>query len=212
MPVICLGPVCIPLWPLLALVLKPVWNLLPESVRDPIANAWYTMWEHCTFIPERFRPRRPVHRRGKAHCENGVCTWTRGDDNVKTEDDSTSTTKSTADIPQAKEDGEVIELQDPEEFDKLVVSKKLFIVDYSAEWCHPCQLIAPVFAELAQQYKDKATFVRVDVDALDDLALDNGVTSLPAFHIYQGNEKLETLVGANPEKLRATVAKRCGGN
>lgn len=60
------------------------------------------MWEHCTFIPERFRPRRPVHRRGKAHCENGVCTWTRGDDNVKTEDDSTSTTKSTADIPQGE--------------------------------------------------------------------------------------------------------------
>ncbi|KAF4655090.1 hypothetical protein FOL47_009574 [Perkinsus chesapeaki] len=165
MPVICLGPVCIPIWPLVALILKPLWDLLPQHTREFIADKWYTFWEHLTFIPERFRP--------------------------------------------PKNDGEVIELEDAEHFDKLAAENKLLVVDYSAEWCKPCQKMAPIFADLALEYKDKAAFVHVDVDECDDLAMDHGVASLPAFRIYQGSETLESIVGADEKKLRAAVSKRC---
>ena len=51
------------------------------------------------------------------------------------------------------------------EFDEVLADEKLVVVDFTAAWCPPCQMIAPKYAELAEVVKDYATLVKVDVDA-----------------------------------------------
>ena len=67
------------------------------------------------------------------------------------------------------------------EFDELLQSDKLVVVDFTATWCPPCQMIAPKFAEHADVVKDYAELVKVDVDENSDTAQDCGITCMPTF-------------------------------
>ncbi|KOO27543.1 nek4 protein [Chrysochromulina tobinii] len=79
-------------------------------------------------------------------------------------------------------------------------SNVAMVVDFTAVWCGPCQRIAPLFAELAQQHGN-ALFVKVDVDELEDVMHSCEVLAMPTFQIYKGGEKVDTLTGANEKKL-----------
>ena len=79
-------------------------------------------------------------------------------------------------------------------------SNVAMVVDFTAVWCGPCQRIAPLFAELAQQHGN-ALFVKVDVDELEDVVHSCEVLAMPTFQIYKGGEKVDTLTGANEKKL-----------
>ena len=85
-------------------------------------------------------------------------------------------------------------------------SNVAMVVDFTAVWCGPCQRIAPLFAELAQQHGN-ALFVKVDVDELEDVMHSCEVLAMPTFQIYKGGEKVDTLTGANEKKLVDMVAK-----
>ena len=56
------------------------------------------------------------------------------------------------------------------------------IVDYSAEWCGPCKIIGPYFSELADK-NPSLLFVNVDVDDMDSIASENGITAMPTFQV-----------------------------
>jgi thioredoxin 1 len=56
------------------------------------------------------------------------------------------------------------------------------IIDYSAEWCGPCKVIGPYFAELAEKHTS-LLFVNVDVDDNDTIAVENGITAMPTFQV-----------------------------
>ena len=79
------------------------------------------------------------------------------------------------------------------------------VVDFTAEWCGPCQAIKPFYTELAAKHKDAALFLKVDVDEMDDIAQEAGVAAMPTFQVYKEGSKVDTVTGASEGKLEAMV-------
>lgn len=67
-------------------------------------------------------------------------------------------------------------------------------------------MIAPFFEELSGKYPS-VQFIKVDVDELDDVSSEAGVSAMPSFFMYKDGAKIDELVGASKEKLEAMVAK-----
>ena len=76
------------------------------------------------------------------------------------------------------------------------------LVDFTASWCGPCKMIAPFFEELAGKYPG-VVFVKVDVDDLDDVAAECGISAMPTFQLYSNGVKVQELTGADKDKLEA---------
>nr|XP_020480280.1 thioredoxin-like [Monopterus albus] len=85
---------------------------------------------------------------------------------------------------------------------------KLVVVDFSATWCGPCKLIAPVFVELSEKDENKnVVFLKVDVDEAEDVSSFCKISCMPTFHFYQNGERVAEFSGANVDKLKETLAK-----
>ena len=76
------------------------------------------------------------------------------------------------------------------------------LVDFTASWCGPCKKIGPYFEELATKYTD-VIFVKIDVDDLDDVAAECGISAMPTFQLYSNGVKVQELTGADKDKLEA---------
>ena len=77
--------------------------------------------------------------------------------------------------------------------------KGLAVVDFSAEWCGPCKMLAPVLEELSDEIQ--ADFYNVDVDDNQQLAIQYGITNIPALLVMKDGEKKEILVGFKPKEV-----------
>ncbi|OEL28190.1 Thioredoxin H-type [Dichanthelium oligosanthes] len=110
----------------------------------------------------------------------------------------------------AAEEGVVIACHTKEEFDtqmnKAKEAGKLVIIDFTASWCGPCRVIAPVFVEYAKKYPH-TVFLKVDVDELKEVAAEYKIEAMPTFHFIRNGEKIQTVVGARKEELVATIEK-----
>lgn len=85
-------------------------------------------------------------------------------------------------------------------FDSVVLgSDKPVLVDFWAEWCGPCRMISPVLEELSNEYGDKITVAKVNVDFEPDLAMRYNVTGIPLVGLFQGGQMVKQLVGARPK-------------
>merc|ERR1711916_286848 len=84
---------------------------------------------------------------------------------------------------------------------------KLVVVDFSAEWCGPCKMIAPVFEQLSKDHAD-VVFIHVDVDTLEDLPDGADVRGVPTFKFFKDGALLEQFSGANKDKLEATIKSK----
>ncbi len=90
------------------------------------------------------------------------------------------------------------------EFSDLIKNNEMVVVDYFAEWCGPCKMIAPKFEQFSQAYS-KAKFIKVDVDQLEDVAQSAGIRAMPTFHIYVKGQKAAEIIGADPKKLEDAI-------
>ncbi|KAM3424190.1 hypothetical protein BST61_g11269 [Cercospora zeina] len=91
------------------------------------------------------------------------------------------------------------------DFDVLVADKdKLSVIDCYATWCGPCKVIAPQVSKLADEFNN-ATFYKLDVDELPDVAQELGVRAMPTFYLFKNGEKVKEVVGANLNALRAAI-------
>ncbi|KAG0472373.1 hypothetical protein HPP92_016919 [Vanilla planifolia] len=79
-------------------------------------------------------------------------------------------------------------------------SKKLVVVDFTASWCGPCRIIAPLFAELAKRFVD-VLFLKVDVDELKPVAEEWKINAMPTFVFLKEGVIVDKLVGANKDDL-----------
>uniref|UniRef100_A0A6B2LTR0 Thioredoxin domain-containing protein n=1 Tax=Arcella intermedia TaxID=1963864 RepID=A0A6B2LTR0_9EUKA len=83
----------------------------------------------------------------------------------------------------------------------------MVVVDFSATWCGPCQMIAPIYEKLAKKYTS-AIFLHVDADEMKGKIADlQDVTGLPTFKFFKNSSLLTQIVGADPNQLEATVNK-----
>ena len=83
---------------------------------------------------------------------------------------------------------------------------QLVVVDFTASWCGPCQMIAPKFAEIDAENSD-VTCIKVDVDENSEVAGEQGINCMPTFKFYKNGECVFTMEGANEAGLRAKIAE-----
>ncbi len=82
-------------------------------------------------------------------------------------------------------------------FDKFLENTNLpVLVDFWADWCMPCRIMAPVMEELARDYAGKAMFARVNVDENPEVASRYSIMSIPHFIIFRNGRPTERIVGA----------------
>lgn len=89
-------------------------------------------------------------------------------------------------------------IQDEAEFDSLLTSESILVVDCTATWCGPCKVIAPLIDRLAEEYADRAKVFKLDLDANKPVAKRFGIKSIPAVMFFKDGELAETIVGAKP--------------
>jgi thioredoxin 1 len=88
------------------------------------------------------------------------------------------------------------------EFEREVLqSPTLTIVDFWAEWCGPCKMIAPLLEEVARELPDKVKIVKVNVDAEQQLAQKFGIYNIPTLLFFKGGAVAETLIGTVAKKV-----------
>jgi len=81
----------------------------------------------------------------------------------------------------------------------VLKSDKPVIVDFWAEWCGPCRMVAPVLEEIANEYRGKVVVAKVNVDNEPTLAEQYNVTGIPLLGVFKGGQMVKQLVGARPK-------------
>jgi thioredoxin 1 len=82
-------------------------------------------------------------------------------------------------------------------FDETVAgSDKPIVVDFWAEWCGPCKMIAPILGEIAGEQADNLTVAKLNVDENPDIAMRYNVMSIPTLLVFHKGEVAKRLVGA----------------
>jgi thioredoxin 1 len=82
--------------------------------------------------------------------------------------------------------------------DDVLMSDKPVIVDFWAEWCGPCKMVAPILEEIARE-NDGVVIAKLNVDENPQTAASYGITSIPTMNVYQGGQIVKTIIGAKPK-------------
>jgi thioredoxin 1 len=82
------------------------------------------------------------------------------------------------------------------------------LVDFWAEWCGPCKMIAPILDELADEYSGRVSIGKVNIDDHQNLASQFGVRAIPTLLLFQNGEVAEQIVGLRSKRdLKASMDK-----
>ena len=82
--------------------------------------------------------------------------------------------------------------------DDVLMSDKPVIVDFWAEWCGPCKMVAPILTEIAAE-NDGIVVAKLNVDENPQTAASYGITSIPTMNVYKGGQVVKTIIGAKPK-------------
>jgi thioredoxin 1 len=82
---------------------------------------------------------------------------------------------------------------------KVLQAKKPVLVDFWATWCRPCLMVAPILEELAQEYSQRISFVKIDIDHNQKIAARYNIRSIPALLIFKDGEPISHISGFRPK-------------
>jgi thioredoxin 1 len=88
--------------------------------------------------------------------------------------------------------------------DLVLKSSKPVVIDYWADWCAPCKQLSPIIEELAREYGDKVTFLKLDTNTSTQVPTEQGVLGLPTIQVFVGGEVVKSFQGG---KTKATLVK-----
>ncbi len=92
----------------------------------------------------------------------------------------------------------VVHVTDGSFSSEIEQAKGLAVVDFWAVWCGPCQAIAPVIDQLADQYAGKIKVAKLDTDANQGTAVRFNVRSIPTIMLFKDGKHVDTVIGADP--------------
>jgi thioredoxin 1 len=81
----------------------------------------------------------------------------------------------------------------------VLQNDKPVIVDYWAEWCGPCRMVAPVLEEIATEYGDKIEVVKLNIDENPTISQRYGIMAIPTMNVFSGGQVVKQIVGAKPK-------------
>ena len=101
---------------------------------------------------------------------------------------------------------EILHVTD-DNFDTEVLSSDLpVLVDFLAEWCGPCKMLAPVLDEVSGEYEGKLKFAKISTEDFPDIAGQNHITGIPCLIIFNKGEEVDRIVGFAPkDQLKAKI-------
>ncbi len=81
----------------------------------------------------------------------------------------------------------------------VLQSDKPVLVDFWAEWCGPCKMVAPVLEEIAGENAEKLAVVKLNIDENPGAARDYSIMSIPTMAVFQGGQLVKSIIGAKPK-------------
>ncbi len=97
----------------------------------------------------------------------------------------------------------VIELNDENWNNEVVESDIPVIIDFYANWCGPCKMMAPIFEEVSDEFEGKLKFGKLDTDKYGRYASDFNISGIPCLVVTKKGEEISRIVGYNPKEALA---------
>ena len=85
-----------------------------------------------------------------------------------------------------------------QEFDDMIKQNKYVLVDFWAAWCAPCRMVAPVIDKIAEQYSEKVSVAKVNVDEQQELAIRFGIQTIPTVIFFREGRLASKEIGVKP--------------
>lgn len=86
------------------------------------------------------------------------------------------------------------------------INQGVTLVDFYADWCGPCKMIAPIVEELAMELNGKAKIAKLDIDSSQETTSNMGVTSIPTLILFKGGKEVQRVVGIkDKEALKSMI-------
>ena len=85
----------------------------------------------------------------------------------------------------------------PTSFDQLLEShEKPILVDFWAEWCPPCKMLNPIITQIAKDWKERVTVIKINIDEKNEIASRYGISSIPTLILFKNGKEVKRSLGA----------------